>query len=173
METKRLISFSNIYSSHKKPVYHYVLKMVRSSMTAEDIVQNVFLKLFEKLDSIKDFESIRFWLLKTARNEVYGYFRKMKNRNEETLEENENTLLSSNLYNEIEEKEINEIVRDEIGLLPVELREIFVLREYSGLGYDEISQIVGVSKDLVKSRLFSIRQKLIKNVSKKIGVERK
>lgn len=41
METKQLITFTNIYSSHKKPVYHYVVKMVRSTMTAEDIVQNV------------------------------------------------------------------------------------------------------------------------------------
>jgi len=170
MESKKLISFSQIYSSHKKPVYHYALKMVRSSMTAEDIVQNVFLKLFEKMDSIKDFGSIRFWLLKTARNEVYGYFRKEKNHKEETLDENKESLIESNLSNEIEEKEINEIVRNEIDLLPTELREIFILREYSELSYEEISQMIGVSKEIVKSRLFSTRQKLIKNVSKKIGV---
>jgi RNA polymerase sigma-70 factor (ECF subfamily) len=139
-------------------------------MAAEDIVQNVFLKLFEKMDTIKDFESIRFWLLKTTRNEVYGYFRKVKNHKEEALEENEESLIGSNLSDDIEEKEIIEIVRSEIDLLPVELREIFVLREYSELSYEEISQIVGVSKEIVKSRLFSIRQKLIQNVSKKIGV---
>jgi DNA-directed RNA polymerase specialized sigma24 family protein len=52
--------------------------MVQSSMTEEDIVQNVFLKLFEKMDSIKDFESVRFWLLKTARNEVYVISEKKK-----------------------------------------------------------------------------------------------
>lgn len=141
-------------------------------MTAEDIVQNVFLKLFEKMTTVKNFESIRFWLLKTARNEVYSYFRKAKNHKEETLEENEASLLDSNLSDEIDEKEINEIVRSEIDLLPVELREIFVLREYSELSYEKIAQMVGVSKEIVKSRLFSIRQKLIKNVSKKIGVKR-
>ncbi len=170
MESEKLISFSNIYNSHKKPVYHYALKMVRSAMTAEDIAQNVFMKLFEKMDVIKDFESIRFWLLKTARNEVYGYFRKIKKHKEEALEENEESLIDSNLSNEVEEKEVNEIIRSEIDLLPVEHREIFVLREYSELSYEEISQMVGVSKEIVKSRLFSIRQKLVKNVSKKIGV---
>lgn len=144
--------------------------MVRSMMTAEDIVQNVFLKLFEKLDTINDFGSIRFWLLKTARNEVYGYFRRAKNHKEEALEENEELLTDTNLGREIEEKEAQEIVRNEIDLLPTELREIFVLREYSELSYEEISQMVGVSKEIVKSRLFSIRQKLIKNVSKRIGV---
>ena len=92
MESQKFISFSNIYNNHKKPVYHYALKMVGSAMTAEDIVQNVFMKLFEKMDSIKSFESIRFWLLKTARNEVYSYFRKTKSRKEEAFEGNEETL---------------------------------------------------------------------------------
>ena len=170
MESQKFISFSNIYNNHKKPVYHYALKMVQSSMTAEDIVQNVFMKLFEKMDSIKSFESVRFWLLKTARNEVYSYFRKTKSRNEEALEENEETLIESNLGNEIEEKEAQEIVRNEIDLLPAEFREIFVLREYSELSYEEIGQMLGLSKEIIKSRLFSIRQKLIKNVSKRIGV---
>lgn len=170
MESQKFKSFSNIYNSHKKPVYHYALKMVQLSMTAEDIVQNVFMKLFEKMDSIKSFESIRFWLLKTTRNEVYSYFRKTKNRKEETLEENEESLIESNLGIEIEEKEAQEIVRSEIDLLPAELREIFVLREYSELSYEEISQLLGLSKEIIKSRLFSIRQKLIKNVSKRIGV---
>ncbi len=170
MESQKFIAFSKIYTNHKKPVYHYALKMVQSSMTAEDIVQNVFLKLFEKIDSVKNLDSIRFWLLKTARNEVYGYFRKMKIRKEETLEENEELLTDSNLGNEIEEKETQEIVRNEIDLLPAELREIFVLREYSGLSYEEIGQMLGLSNEIIKSRLFSIRQKLIKNVSKRIGV---
>ena len=170
MESQKFISFSNIYNNHKKPVYHYALKMVQSSMTAEDIVQNVFMKLFEKMDSIKSFESVRFWLLKTARNEVYSYFRKTKSRKEEALEENEETLIESNLGNEIEEKEAQEIVRNEIDLLPAEFREIFVLREYSELSYEEIGQMLGLSKEIIKSRLFSIRQKLIKNVSKRIGV---
>jgi len=170
MESQKFISFSNIYNNHKKPVYHYALKMVQSSMTAEDIVQNVFMKLFEKMDSIKSFESIRFWLLKTTRNEVYSYFRKTKSRKEEALEENEESLTESNLGNEIEEKEAQEIVRNEIDLLPAELREIFVLREYSELSYEEIGQMLGLSKEIIKSRLFSIRQKLITNVSKRIGV---
>lgn len=170
MESQKFISFSNIYNNHKKPVYHYALKMVQSPMTAEDIVQNVFMKLFEKMDSIKSLDSIRFWLLKTARNEVYSYFRKTKSRKEETLEENEELLTDSNLGDEIEEKEAQEIVRNEIDLLPAELREIFVLREYSGLSYEEIGQMLGLSNEIIKSRLFSIRQKLIKNVSKRIGV---
>lgn len=94
----------------------------------------------------------------------------MKSRKEETLEENEELLTDSNLGNEIEEKEAQEIVRNEIDLLPAELREIFVLREYSELSYEEIGQMLGLSNEIIKSRLFSIRQKLIKNVSKRIGV---
>ena len=168
MKTKDLITFSHIYGIHKKPVYHYVLKMVRSSMTAEDVVQNVFMKLFEKMGTIKDFGSVRFWLLKTARNEVYTHFRKVKTHAEETLEGNAETLSGSSLSDEIEEKEMQEIVRCEIDLLPVELREIFVLREYSELSYEEIGEMLGLSKEIIKSRLFSIRQKLIKNIAKKL-----
>lgn len=172
MESQKIISFSNIYNNHKKPVYHYALKMVRSTMTAEDIVQNVFLKLFEKLDSINNLESVRFWLLKTARNEVYGYFRKEKNHKEEQLEASEQSLIDASLSSTIEEKEFSDITQNEIAQLPVEQRELFVLREYSELSYEDIGQLLGLSKDIVKSRLFSIRQKLIKNIAKRIGVKR-
>lgn len=56
----------------------------------------------------------------------------------------------------------------ETGLkrMDVEIKEIFILREYSQLSYKEIASVLGINEDLAKSRLFGIRKKLIHNISK-------
>ena len=54
--------------------------MINDKMMCEDIVQNVFLKFFENLNVIRNKSSINFWLFKTARNEIYTYFRRKKIR---------------------------------------------------------------------------------------------
>jgi RNA polymerase sigma-70 factor (ECF subfamily) len=55
---------------------------------------------------------------------------------------------------------------NELELLPQEQKEVYLLREYSGLSYKEIADIQQIDEELVKSRLFKTRQKLIKKVSK-------
>ena len=65
--------------------------------------------------------------------------------------------------------ETKEMVLAAIASLPGEQREVVLLKEYSGLSYDEIATICGIEATLVKSRLYSARQKLIKILSKKIN----
>ncbi len=54
----------------------------------------------------------------------------------------------------------------ELGLMSVEFREVFILREYSGLSYKEIASLLEIDEDLVKSRLYKTRQKLVNRISK-------
>ena len=54
--------------------------MTSDTMLAEDVVQNVFLKLYENLDRIHNKESVNFWLITTARNEMYTHFRSAKRK---------------------------------------------------------------------------------------------
>jgi len=171
MKSNNLLFFSQLYHEHKKAVYHYVLKMTGLQMAAEDIVQNVFMRLFEKFGTIKQPDRIRYWLISAARNEVYDFFRKEKLRKEDSLEENQELQSEHSVESEFAELEMKQVVLREMELLPIDQKELFVLREYSGLSYEEIAQATGTSKELVKSRLFTIRQKLIRNIAKRIGVK--
>jgi RNA polymerase sigma-70 factor (ECF subfamily) len=146
--------------------------MVENKMVCDDLVQNIFLKLFENLDSIKNRESIKFWIYTTARNEVYGYFRKKKIDttkfiNEDTAHVEKRS--DENIEYQFELKEMRKLILNELKNISIEQKEIFLLKEYSGLSYKEIAVIADIDENLVKSRLYKTRQKLINRLSKIIG----
>jgi len=70
------------------------------------------------------------------------------------------------LSEQIENIELSKIIYNELKLMSLEFQEVFVLREYSGLTYKEISSLLDIDEDLVKSRLYKARQKLIGKISK-------
>jgi RNA polymerase sigma-70 factor (ECF subfamily) len=143
--------------------------MVNDRLTCEDIIQNVFLKLFENLKRIRNSESIQFWLFSTVRNEVYSYYRRKKVRLDQFGAEDSDEIeidSGERLALTIEQNEMRELVNKELNRIPIEQRELFILREYGGLSYKEIADVMNIDEELVKSRLFKTRQKLIKRLSK-------
>ena len=143
--------------------------MVENKMVCDDLVQNIFLKLFENLKSIKNRESIKFWIYTTSRNEVYAYFRKkkidtMKFASEDTSDVEK--ISSENIEYQFELKEMKNLILNELEKMSIEQKEIFLLKEYGGLSYKEISAISNIDENLVKSRLYKTRQKLIDRLSK-------
>lgn len=127
------------------------------------------MKLFENLKSIKNRESIKYWLYTTARNEVYTYFRKKKI---DTAKFVTNDLLEvekssdENIEYQFELKEMKKLILNELENISIEQKEIFLLKEYGGLSYKEIAVISNIDENLVKSRLYKTRQKLIDRLSK-------
>ena len=145
--------------------------MTEDVMLTEDIVQDIFLKLYQNLDRIKSKEKISFWLFTTARNEIYGHYRKKRIRTDQFNVDdiNETEIFSEhNIEDEIEKKEIKELILNELNKIPVEQKEVFILKEYSGLKYTEIASVMGIGEKLVKSRLSKVRTKLINQISKLI-----
>jgi RNA polymerase sigma factor (sigma-70 family) len=138
--------------------------MISDKMPAEDIIQNVFLKLFENLHSIKNKDSISFWLFRTARNEVYIYFRNKKSRKDQFKVDDTDTLeidSGFNLAELLEIEETKQLIMNELNKFAPEQKEVFILKEYSGFSYTEIASLLEIDEALVKSRLFKTRQKLI------------
>ena len=143
--------------------------MLNDQMQADDTVQNVFIKLFENLSNIHNKQSVQYWLFKTTRNEILGLFRKPANKklykNSTDIEEIE---IESDSYvaEEIENKELSDLILTELNQINADFKEVFVMREYSGLSYKEIAALLEIDEELVKSRLFKARQKLANRISK-------
>ncbi len=163
---KNIIEFTLHYNQYKKKLYNYVFKMVNEKFVCEDIVQNVFMKFYENIEKIKRKQSIQAWLFITARNEIYNYWRRKKIKRENYLIEDYETPSPGNLEIDYEKKEIKEIIEQELKTFSDEHKEIFILREYSGFSYREISTILNIDEEIVKSRLFRTRQRLIKKLRK-------
>ena len=143
--------------------------MLKDKMQADDVVQDVFIKLFENLDNIHNKQSIQFWLFKTSRNRMMSFFRNTKTKKlfSEAADIDEIEIGSDvSLADEIENKELSKLILSELENMNEDFREVFVLKEYSGLSYKEIASLMDIDEDLVKSRLYKARQKLINKISK-------
>lgn len=143
--------------------------MSSDRMQTDDIVQNVFIKLYQNLDLIRNKDSILAWLFRSARNELYSLYRNTKLKKLYMESEDFNEIEKETEYSlseEIENKELNEIIMKELENINPDQKEIFILKEYSGLSYKEIAVLIEIEEELVKSRLYKVRQKLIKRVSK-------
>jgi RNA polymerase sigma factor (sigma-70 family) len=163
-----IIEFTLIFNRYKVKLYNYVLKMISDKMPSEDIIQNVFLRLFENMHSIKNKESISFWLFRSARNEVYIYFRNKKIRKDQFNVDDTDDLeidSGSNLAELLEIKETTKFIMDELNKFSPEQKEVFILKEYSGFSYSEIAALLEIDEALVKSRLYKTRQKLINGLN--------
>lgn len=167
-KTSNIIEFTIVYNRFKGYLFNYVKKMVNNTIVAEDIIQGVVLKFYENIETIKNKEHCEFWLFKTARNDVYNYYRSRKVRREvydnvemETIETPEN----ESVEYQYDQKEMHELIMKELNALPAEQRECFLLKEYSGLSYKEIAELLEVNEELVKSRLFKVRKKITEKIT--------
>ena len=146
--------------------------MLNDKMRADDIVQDVFIKLFENLNNIHNKQSIQFWLFKTARNEMMSFLRNTKNKKfitEAVDIENFEIENKTSLADEIENTELKKLILNELEVMNEDFSEVFILKEYSGLSYKEIASLLEIDEELVKSRLYKARQKLINKISKLVG----
>jgi len=170
-ENNQIIEFTLLFNKYKKRLYNYVLKMCSDRMLSDDIVQDVFLKLYKNLDLIVSRESILFWLFKSARNELYGLYRNTKLQKLYIQTEDFDELEKEDIYSlpdDIELKDLKKLVMKELDKINPDQKEAFILKEYSGLSYREIASLTGSDEELVKSRLYKVRQKLIKRISKHV-----
>lgn len=160
MQKDSIIDFTLTYNKFKKPLFNYVCKVMKSDMLAEDIVHNVFMKLYNNLGRIQHTELVEVWIFTTARNEIFSHFRKNKNRINEPIEFHEEKISTNNLSADFERRELIDFIEVELNGMDESQSEVYYLKEYSGLSYKEIAQIMEITEDLVRSRIFKVRQKL-------------
>jgi len=160
MQNSQIIDFTLNYNKFKKPLFNYVLKIVKSEMFAEDIVHNVFLKYYNNLGKILNTDSTEIWIFTTARNEIFSHYRKNKNKIEDNVDKYENEIHAENFIEEYEQRDLICLIEDELGRMDASQSEVYYLKEYSDLSYKEIAGIMDITEDLVRSRIYKVRQKL-------------
>lgn len=146
--------------------------MLGNRMMSEDIVQNVFVKLFQNMKKIKNKERIDVWLFTTTRNEIYSFYRTKRTHIDQFgVQDIDDVEIDSSIKidEEFEFQEMREMIMKELDNFSVEQRDVFLLKEYGVLSYKEIAEIMKIDEELVKSRLYKVRQKLIYKLSKVIG----
>lgn len=163
-------AFEKIYEKYKNQLYRFCFRMISDKETALDIVQDVFLKLYENINSIEPNSSLSALLFKMARNKCLNFIRDKKEKiDTEQIEINSNFEIEK----EFEIKETQERLMKVLDLIGDEYREILILREWNGLSYADIAEVLNTTIPAVKSKLFKARKKLTEIYKKLYGDEEK
>lgn len=151
-------AFAALYQRYKIPLFRYCLKMLERVEAAEDVLHAVFLKVYEHRTDLVFAEKFKSWIFAIARNQCLTHLR--TRGRDITLEADVEGPLESDTQHRVEQNEESELVRNAIERLGLTSREVVILREYEGLSYQEIAEVVGISEGAVKSRLFKARRRL-------------
>lgn len=161
-----LQAFEHIYKQTSAFVYNVALKVLRNSEDAQEVTQEVFLKIYKNLKNFDFQSSFKTWVYRIAVNAALNFLRKEKSTLKRHLEYNDNVYVrteENKIEKFFEQRENEEKVNVLLEALPLEQRVCIVLREIQGLSYEEISRALEVNINTVKSRLKRARETLLKN----------
>jgi RNA polymerase sigma-70 factor (ECF subfamily) len=163
-------AFEKLYKMKIKDILYISMKFMKNNLyDAEDVLQEVMVKVYMNITSLKSPEAFDKWLYKIVINTCYGMYRKDKSRKEDVpvdlytdqLKEERVEFLPQNY---IENKEKQQIVLDLVEELPKRRKECILLYYYNNLSHEEISSVLDISRHTVDQHLkrarMSIRRKL-------------
>ncbi|MGO8671599.1 MAG: sigma-70 family RNA polymerase sigma factor [Capsulimonadaceae bacterium] len=165
-------AFDEVVGRYKNKVYSYILRMVGSTSDAEDLTQEVFIRMYTSLGSFRSQASLNTWLFRIAGNLCIDHYRRgKKNQNiayslDDPIDQDESSQVREvpdTTYDPqrvFEQGEMSAQIEKSLTKLPEKLRSVVILHDIEGLQYDEIAQVVGCPLGTVKSRLFNARVQL-------------
>jgi RNA polymerase sigma-70 factor (ECF subfamily) len=166
-----LSAFRKIVDRYRKPLLNYIQRYTGDKAAAEDIGQEVFLRIFKTAKEYQTLSSFKTWLFKIATNLCLNELRDNKiHRNTiDIFELNEAgfvALSSESLspLRELETHELSSTLKAAIKNLPEKQRVALLLHKYSGFSYGEISQMMGCSTSAVESLIHRARHSLRKQL---------
>lgn len=144
-------------ANRRTKLYRIAYSWCHNSAQADDLVQETIVKALNRIDSLRDHATLDTWLYRIMMNTWHDQLR-VKGRSveyDEMSDDNQPRQIDS-----YQEQQIVERVRAAIAGLPVPLREVVTLADFTGCSYAQIAEIVDVPIGTVMSRLFRARSKL-------------
>jgi len=150
-------AFEMVFKSHFKALHAYALAIVKDSAEAEEVVQTVFLKLWEKRENLKISTSLKAYLYKAVYHGSINHLKHEKVRmkhSEQQLYINQQEAASESMaFREEREEELSERFKRALSLLPEKCRMVFYLSRFEELKYQEIAQRLDISVKTVEAHM--------------------
>lgn len=165
-------AFEILLGRHRKSVYNFILRFVGDKETAEDLLQETFMRVIKGADAYKRQAKFTTWLYTIARNLCVDQTRRRKHRRHASLDAPMDTSDDSGSLMDViagsemasDRKSVNKelfaTMQRAIAGLSEEQREVFLMREFLDLPFKQIAEVVGVPENTVKSRMRYALEKL-------------
>jgi RNA polymerase sigma factor (sigma-70 family) len=155
-------TFEEVVLPHLDAAFNYARWLTKSDADAEDVVQDAYVRALRFFSSLRS-DDARSWLLTIVRNTWYGRFSTARAGRSAAYDDTEHDRPDDGPGPEAlaMQQQAVEKVQRAVHELPVDFREVIVLRELEGLSYKEIAAIVGIPIGTVMSRLARARERLL------------
>jgi RNA polymerase sigma-70 factor (ECF subfamily) len=154
------LALEAIYYRYKTALFNMAYRYTYDRSTAEDLLQEIFIKVFTHLGDVRKTQTFTGWVYRIALNTCYSHLRgkRVELQKNVPLAEVEGTL------HEVQEnssaRDVRKPLDDAIAGLPRRLKEIFLLHDVQGFKHGEIARMLGLSVGTSKSQLFKARLKI-------------
>ena len=147
-------AFDTLYGKYARGLYAFITSILKSPSDAEEIVQNVFVKVWERRNTIEERFSFKSYLFTIAYRDVISHLRKQNLLASIQTENNQEILLNDDHAElEIEFFNIDKIYHDILDHLPEKRKEIFLLSREKGLSNKEIASQLNISVKTVENQM--------------------
>ncbi len=157
-----LQSMAILYEHFKAPLFGLALRYTYNFAAAEDVIQDVFVKVFTNLHTLDDDKAFVGWLYRVAVNTCLSYLRGHKKLRLKMIPLEDVIGILDDSAPTATEKVENKLLEEAIQKLSPRLKSVFLLHDVQGFKHTEIAQILGCSVGTSKSQLFKARKKIRK-----------
>lgn len=163
-------SFRILFDHYKTRLFNLSLKIIKSPIIAEDIVQEVFLSIWKNKDKLSSIEDIPAYIFTITYNQIFKNLKKISSHNALMEDLINNTCIEQNTTGEmVDAEESQSVINKAINHLPPRRQAIYKLSRQEGMSHDEIANYLQISRSTVKNQLVHalkyIRSVLRHNIS--------
>ncbi len=159
-------AFNKIVLKYQQKIYWHARRMTGNHLDADEVVQEVLIVLYNKLKSFQFKSSLYTWIYKITSTRCINYLKKRNLKQIFSLEDSETKIVRSrdDVINDIEMKEKLNKLEKALQKVPVRQREVFIMRNFDEMSYEEISEITGKSVGGLKANYFHAMKKIMELV---------
>lgn len=160
-ENTAAYDIENLIRQYGNDVLRTAYMYVKDSHTAEDIFQEVFIKVNQKLSTFEGNSSIKTWIMRITINTCKDYLKSAWNRRViPMMEYQEDQIISDTDFDSVESQDTNDIIKTAVLSLPAKYKDVVLCVYYNEMTIAEAAIVLRVAEGTVKSRLSRARQKL-------------
>jgi RNA polymerase sigma-70 factor (ECF subfamily) len=146
-------ALDELFKVVQEPLFHYILALVKERHLAEDVLQEVFLRIYRKLRWLHEPTAFRPWCYQIATREAFRHLKRERRWSEQVREEAALQTIPSPQRDEKFPRELIELLPQVVGNLPPASRAVVVLHYLHELSFVETAAVLGIPLGTVKSRL--------------------
>jgi len=154
-------AFNKIVNRYQKKIYWHARRMLGNHMDADEVTQEVLIVIYKKLNTFKFNSSLYTWVFRITTTRCLNYIKRKQLKNIFSLDKN--LKYSVDIIKSVEDKEKIYKLNENLKRLPPRQREVFILRRFDELSFNEISKITGKSVGSLKASYHLALKKIIEN----------